>query len=265
MAAPRAKSLLERHGFKDTDLNTAKHDDLVIWLYENIGKVLSSRWSEFEGEWGQKDLHKIREYKKDIKKKRVHYRAEALEELEEREKTFKKEAERAAPYLGGEEAHWPARLLRDYAEAKRSLEWTKRTVAAVEGWDDIPIPACKKAQITDKVLEKPISDRNYIIGYIDLVVETAFPVVQFIDNWNGRKGPAITCETAPVTFYFEVKTKIDNVGALLRQINAYRKYEGRNSPWVVFCPQVVHREVFREQGVVLITPDEVQKEPKGSC
>lgn len=42
MAAPKAKTNMERMGFVDDDLKSANHDKLLIWLDENITNVVES-------------------------------------------------------------------------------------------------------------------------------------------------------------------------------------------------------------------------------
>jgi len=36
----RAKSLIEKHGFKDSDLTTPQHDKILFWSVENINKII---------------------------------------------------------------------------------------------------------------------------------------------------------------------------------------------------------------------------------
>jgi len=37
----KAKSLIEKHGFKDSDLTTPEHDKIMFWLVENIEQVIN--------------------------------------------------------------------------------------------------------------------------------------------------------------------------------------------------------------------------------
>lgn len=39
---PKAKTLIERHGFVDPDRKSSKHDEIQLWVYENIVEVLRS-------------------------------------------------------------------------------------------------------------------------------------------------------------------------------------------------------------------------------
>jgi hypothetical protein len=39
MPEPKSKTIIERHGFKDPELKTAKHDDLVLWARKNVSGI----------------------------------------------------------------------------------------------------------------------------------------------------------------------------------------------------------------------------------
>jgi len=63
MAAPKAQTLQQRFGFADKDLTTPKHDEIMLWLDQNIVTVIghilnhSKRWKQIaEGrEWSHGD------------------------------------------------------------------------------------------------------------------------------------------------------------------------------------------------------------------
>ena len=41
MGTLKAKTLIEKHGFKDSDLTTPEHDKIMFWLVENIEQVIN--------------------------------------------------------------------------------------------------------------------------------------------------------------------------------------------------------------------------------
>lgn len=43
---PKAKTIIERHGFKDHDRNDSKHDEIQIWVYNNFLQVLKGAFPE---------------------------------------------------------------------------------------------------------------------------------------------------------------------------------------------------------------------------
>lgn len=126
---PKAKTLIERLGFKDPDRRASKHDEIQLWVYQNIAIVINTIWPQSKLEL----LHFVVE------------------------------------------------------------------------------------------LEHPITDRNYVLGFVDLYVQS--------------HGIAI-----------EVKTEIPNVGELLRQINFYRNYFG-GPRWIVVSPDDRYKDVLKAQGI----------------
>jgi len=39
---PKAKTLIERHGFLDPDQKTTRHDEIQLWAYRNLKEILES-------------------------------------------------------------------------------------------------------------------------------------------------------------------------------------------------------------------------------
>lgn len=39
---PNAKTIIERHGFKDPDRKNLNHDEIQIWVYKNFSRVTST-------------------------------------------------------------------------------------------------------------------------------------------------------------------------------------------------------------------------------
>lgn len=39
---PKAKTLIEKHGFIDPDRKSSKHDEIQLWVYNNVTEVLKS-------------------------------------------------------------------------------------------------------------------------------------------------------------------------------------------------------------------------------
>lgn len=126
---PKAKTLIERLGFKDPDRGVSKHDEIQLWVYQNFEAVVKTIWPQ-------------------AKLEGLHFKIE---------------------------------------------------------------------------LEHPITDRNYILGFVDLFVPS--------------HGIAI-----------EIKTEIPNVGELLRQINFYRNYYS-GPRWIVVSPDDRYKGIIEAQGI----------------
>lgn len=41
---PKAKTIIERHGFLDPDRKKPKHDEIQLWVYNNFRQVLKELW-----------------------------------------------------------------------------------------------------------------------------------------------------------------------------------------------------------------------------
>lgn len=226
MAAPKPKgTIIEKHGFRDPELKTKAHDDLVLEVYSNPIKYLSTAWPNSEWDWNtvQQQQH--------------------VTEIQER-----------------------VRESIDFTAKQKKEGNTKFSDVDVDSIKVPEIPEYKEAEVYQKQLEHPIKDRNWIIGFVDLVFHTKVPVIKPSKSlydprkepsvYTIRKTPIITCECVFETFCVEVKTKIPSVGELLRQINMYRSYpldtHTSKVQWVVACPDDTYREVLDEQGVGFI-------------
>lgn len=126
---PKAKTIIERHGFNDPDRMFLNHDEIQLWVYQNYKTIIDTIW-----------------------------------------------------------------------------------------------PNAKVTEAALKIdLEHPITERNYVIGFVDLYLPTC--------------GIAI-----------EVKTKIPNIGELLRQINFYRTYLS-GPRWIVVSPDDRYKDILKAQGI----------------
>ncbi len=209
MADAKATTIQQRFGFNDEELKTAGHDEIIIWLYNNVERLV-------------------------------------------------------APYMMS--------IFRDSMKecgVDRAPDGTDESVKAIT-----------------KSLEYAISDRNYIIGFIDFVARAEGPIlneyemeeyVYSLDYYNSiaasrkplmpgeqkqdnmlyrggkKKVTSIHAGRHSEEFYFEVKTSIPSLGELLRQINMYRKY--KPGTYFVVCPDDRFKDMLFEQGVRFIKYD----------
>lgn len=79
----------------------------------------------------------------------------------------------------------------------------------------------------NKIMEKPISNQNFIVGYADLWV--------YFDK--------------EMSFYFEIKPEITSIGEMLRQIQTYKKYTQASSRWFIITKTKGLKELFKEQEI----------------
>jgi hypothetical protein len=126
---PKAKTIIEKHGFKDPDRLKSKHDEIQIWVYKNFHLIYKTLY--------------------------------------------------------------PSRSIDESDPFKIRLEYV-------------------------------ISDRNYVIGFVD-----------------------VFCERYRVAI--EVKTEIPSIGELIRQVHFYRTY--LNTVWVVVSPDDRAAQILQDQGI----------------
>lgn len=92
-------------------------------------------------------------------------------------------------------------------------------------------------------LEKPVIDRNFTIGFIDIYLTLRSKEKVEIKD---RYGPSFRDHDG-WEIGIEVKTKIDSIGDLLRQINFYRTYG--TCSWIVVSPDDRFADVLRSQSI----------------
>ncbi len=142
MAEPKAQTLLQKMGFRDGDLSTPLHDEIMLWLDANMeGIIRSFDWLK---SWMNPDL------------------AQQNPEFHPGGKTW-----------------------------------------------EVPIT---------------VGQNNYVVGFIDLRVETKFVLP---GQRETHYGPDLN---------FEVKTSIPSLGELLRQINTYRAHCTGRQTFIVVAP-----------------------------
>lgn len=115
----------------------------------------------------------------------------------------------------------------------------------------------KDIEIKEIKTEVPViaGSNHYIMGYIDLVVRV---------NWmeTDLEGNRKIADT--FVLYYEIKPKIDNFGAIVRQINKYREcsYTGE---WVLFTNDINYakfRKAFESQKINTLYWGYYQSKPK---
>lgn len=106
------------------------------------------------------------------------------------------------------------------------------------------------------VLEKPIMNKNFIVGYADLSIAAQSYKLEVIAKYTtaGVKLPElklIRSYNCPETFNLniEVKPKIGSLGEVLRQIRTYQEYSGK---WAIASPDRRFEKEIEEQGIMFL-------------
>jgi len=232
---PKAKTHLERMGFVDEDLKTKKHDEIMLWLSDakNVIKVLrgATGVSRIYGV-----LHRKCEFKSrdeswkdcnfDWDKIMCSLSCRKLKDIKQFDRILKE-------------------FLSEYDEARAEVKLYEDLVAKDE-FDNFFIHKIN--------FEVPVMAPNgYLIGFVDC---------EIIPDWEYwiYAGENLRFWSEPYSefskyfkkdesrVYIEIKTKIDSIGELLRQINTYRTY--KKGLWIVVTPVEGIEPILRSQGIL---------------
>lgn len=258
---PRAKTIQERFGFQDKELSTPRHDEIMLWLDENIDSVVL----EINGpNWSPQHLNALySEHEVMFQKERPARAAEVesaqkcvdpiLRRMEEhREEIRSAEAILAngppeklplskRDYISTQTRdEWTQEYAGKIAGAKLSLEWRntelvraqrllaeKQALASELRKLDLPEPPSRvKPSVLWKKWEKPIMSREYVVGFVDLAVGVK---VNQIGITYGEKRdryvrPKWQTYSMQMIYLFEVKPSISSLGEVIRQIQMYKAY-----------------------------------------
>jgi hypothetical protein len=216
---PKAKTYQQKLGFEDSDLKLKKHDDIMFWLDLNIEKVINNligtKWTKLE----------------------IQNAYEVFNERKDEMISFLKKN------IDKNDNHLKLEYLLKFKEIKE-------------------LPKKPSVKIQNKIWEYPIiSDRNnFTIGFIDMYVYYKLPKliiggVKYKDTYGGSIS-SIDDIKIPLNWEinytnnklcFEVKTKIDSLGELIRQIRHYQTY--KKSYYIVICPDDKYKDTLREQNI----------------
>ena len=225
MGAPKAQTHIQQLGFFDTDLNSSTHDNIMIWLQENIGQVLNNLYYNPIERW----------------------------EIERMVNSTKENLQSLLPSLIRQTN---SRKLEEHQELITALqEWTGKEIlekAIVRP----PITSHSvKWEMTVEREGRRVGDK-YTLGFIDMRADYAItnylikgiPLgVNQQQEIEAYRVPHLHSYIDSGEVFFEVKTKIPSVGALLRQINFYKSY--KPGKYVVVCPDDRHKELLASQNV----------------
>jgi hypothetical protein len=192
MAKPKAKTLIEKHGFSDPELITSKHDEIMLWLDLAIDKMLPI-WLGYNDKWTEKEVGNA------------------------------------------------------YAVYKKSKYYSPS--------DELDFPNKPSLKIVKKRWEHAITAERgskYVVGFIDMVVCYQMPTIYF-ERWDA---PIVEYgEGAEGMVNFEVKTKLNSIGEILRQVHYYKEFV--RGEWFVVAPNVGMdmKNVLHDQGIGFVEYD----------
>lgn len=248
-----AKTLQERFGFKDHDLTTPVHDEMILWLDSNIASVIE----ELNGPigWISPELDKIRsDVKAAYEGSLKHWQGELAANESQLE------------YYGRHEPDsWEGKRI---PGLKATIEEAQGYIRGISGRLKDPdlglgkIPECPGRKVLERLWEMPISNRGYTIGFVDMKVSYEAPSIEgrgYVDRPSysekhhyelaneHKAAPQWAVEWQKAAYCFEVKSTIPSMGELIRQIRLYQQYE--QTPFVVVAPDTRFRSALEGQGI----------------
>jgi hypothetical protein len=238
---PKAKTIQERLGFQDDELATPKHDEIMLWVDENIESVLSELLPEH---WTERE---IRSHQEQVERARATWRERCISG-----QGVGAEDARNLTLLTAEKQHWKLN-----GNAHKVSECESRLDAYFHAMaqkfpDPGPVPSRPPWQVRGKKWELPIRSGSYVVGVVDFCV--------FLDMgsvWlDGIEDKALFRTAWKIsrdrgTLLFEIKPAIRSLGELIRQINIYRTYE-QESRFVVVSPDDRFRSNLESQGISFV-------------
>lgn len=281
MAAPRAQTIQQRFGFKDNDLKTPQHDEIMLWLTKHMSTVLTMySGSQWTGE-------RIQECKGQAREKLSQLTTQAEKALEDYGKflTWHNEYAQEHPVV---EEKIKERFLNSGILVEALQAYTQDCLIRYQQGEDMPEPPPKPAPGFKIQWEWPIVDQKYkgkyVIGFVDMHINFGDPWLVIADRgkkpnpfllggfksfsdpptWqineeakkklSNRKYWEYLLRQPQWDFLFferellfEVKTSISSLGELIRQIRLYQTYT--DSPFIVVCPDARFAEPILSQGI----------------
>jgi len=222
---PKSTTFVEKMRFKDIDLTSPKHDEIIIWLMKpiNLIRVMEEITKDYPLKYDESLICKHEESR--------YCFAENNKERGRCVFTYYKDGENFKELCP----------LHQERENSKKLDLNKVHFEAI---------------LSKIELEYPIINEynKFIIGFIDLVATFSTSIKSenlIFMNKVKNLGPEIidrnTHKSLGVKYIFEVKTKIESFGETLRQINTYKKY--LDGVYVLITPKTPFKKAFEDSNV----------------
>lgn len=226
---PKNTTLLEKFGFKDIDLTSPKHDEIMIKLLDKptlINVIISKYFKDSKVNIQRVCRNYYKSYNSDI--------------------TCNEEKGHICPFF--------------YKNWREIIPNCPQHKIAIEELDKIDIMTL--ADTVNKHLFKVEpeyvvkTESGFIIGYIDIkasfyaneIPEWKILQPNFTSNDNIKITPEARFENNDkLNFYIEIKTSITSFGETLRQINTYKSVCPGN--YLLVTPKTPFKDAFEQNGV----------------
>lgn len=221
----------KKFGFADDDLKTSEHDKIMMWADEKMPAILN--WFFKPSEWDKEDIRWAKEHIEESKQKKISDTEYTIQRLKSRIS--------ADSFVDSREED-SAQL----AMCQKELgKWNAHVIP--ETFPDIP-DIIHNETIWEYVISTQNGNRGnqYTVGFIDLVAKFSVPVL-----WGNGKSLEYEVGYRDSAAFFEVKSTVDSLGQLIRQVRLYQQYVGKDN-WFVIAPDDSFKEPLKKQGIEFI-------------
>lgn len=231
----RASTIQQRFGFVDADLKTPLHDDIVIWLDEQMDVILNAAFGRRM--WTPKHVEALRKRAEDA----VLAEYAVLEDHPAEAGWSREALDKWLPM--------PAPPPWQIGDIKKVWEYAIVDRSFTVGFVDMCVTFTRPSDLQLKGIER----RSVKVG-VEMKPFTAggkpyeCPIYEQITGL--RSAPEWTIERERRAACFEVKTTIPSLGEAIRQIRMYQTYE--KSPFFIVSPDIRFAEQFKGQNIGFI-------------
>ena len=217
MAAPRATTIQQRFGFKDADLKTPKHDEMMLWLDSNV-KDIAARIVGFEKTWNESKVQELA--------------SQAHVAVDQERTRAKIAAEMALSALEDHRSQVQANDGAWYVQKRdRAIDWLNHVIAWQLGNPPEKPDIRGQREWEWAVVDQKYGGSKYVVGFVDMRITLEVPDLTMSVLSPPRTGnqdghlPRWGCLHYRKVLLFEIKTTIPSLGELIRQIRMYQTYE----------------------------------------
>ena len=245
MAKRMAGTLLEKHGFADQDLFESKHDEICAWVDDNAQAIMRDTFGLGTGDsmlnWTDFMVGACKIGQLDGIGKLAQQEAWTTLGSDNMKEAMKKRISEGVAYNLCQPNPSLQDLKKNYGAFLARLFACQLNKLAVEVEWEVPLPGFS--------------------GFIDLVVTRTHLQSQqngsTLDFYpTGGAGPG-TQQRIQTKYFVEVKTRIESIGSILRELQFYKAKSGAASKRhvILVCPTHPHLERVKQQGFTVVVYD----------
>ena len=229
MAAPKAKTLIERFGFKDPELTTPAHDEMFIVCMGSVQRIIDlvvesdgrfECWRRMKQELNDHELV----YLPSIYPELGYTKKDVFESL----KAFAYVSDQTVPEK-------PIVAKNNFIIGFIDLFIRAKVISDVENGHN-------------PVYKEEYTNLNLGYGHYKEVIKSRFS----LNDVYNRDLEAIEHLLTGFNILIEIKPSIRSVGELIRQIQTYRQFSRENTVYVVISKTTAFKDILAQSNIVLL-------------